>query len=47
MLEHGSDSFPGSTVSLELVSGPDGIVATVGDGGRSRTGAGSSAGPLG
>jgi anti-sigma regulatory factor (Ser/Thr protein kinase) len=33
-VEHGSDPYPGSTVSLEVVSGADGILATVGDGGH-------------
>jgi anti-sigma regulatory factor (Ser/Thr protein kinase) len=33
-VEHGSDPSPGSTVSLELVAGPDGIFATVGDAGH-------------
>jgi anti-sigma regulatory factor (Ser/Thr protein kinase) len=33
-VEHGSDTYPGSTVSLEVVAGPDGIIAAVGDSGR-------------
>jgi anti-sigma regulatory factor (Ser/Thr protein kinase) len=33
-VEHGSERYPGTTVSLEVFTGPDGIVATVGDSGR-------------
>jgi anti-sigma regulatory factor (Ser/Thr protein kinase) len=33
-VEHGSERYPGTTVSLELFTGPDGIFATVGDSGR-------------
>jgi len=33
-LEHGSERYPGTTVSLEVFTGPDGLFATVGDSGR-------------
>jgi anti-sigma regulatory factor (Ser/Thr protein kinase) len=33
-VEHGSEQYPGATVSLEVFTGPDGISVTVGDSGR-------------
>jgi anti-sigma regulatory factor (Ser/Thr protein kinase)/GAF domain-containing protein len=33
-VEHGSERYPGTTVSLEVFAVPDGIFATVGDSGR-------------